>query len=201
MNPGYFSELSLPIVSLPLMVVQTMLLLAAFLIQYQVVFPIESLFIDPASSSIVSFVFLPHGVKTILLALTGPAAIIPVFLSQLISDLVLGHTLDYSVISSFESVIALIIPLMLLNYMTNNRTLASLRLDMDYNLSLIRIVLALAVMQGLINSLIRSGIHEQSGLSLLSFRYLSGDIVGTILVLGLVILLRTHIIMGLRKLI
>jgi hypothetical protein len=183
------------------MVVQTMLLLAAFLIQYQVMFPIESLFIDPASSSIVSFVFLPHGVKTILLALTGPAAIIPVFLSQLISDLVLGHTLNYSVISSFESVIALIIPLMLLNYMTNNRTLASLRLDMDYNLSLIRIVLALAVMQGLINSLIRSVIHEQSGLSLLSFRYLSGDIVGTILVLGLVILLRRHIIMGLRKLI
>lgn len=180
--------------TITLILMQVILLLISFLIQYFVIHPVESLFTDPTSSTIVSYLFLPHGVKAILLALSGPVALIPVFISQFIADLAMGYTSTYSFVSAFESSVAFLLPLVLLNYLVNRNTLSTLRLDVEFNISLVRIVLFVAVIQAFANSMIRSVIHDDAQLELLSFRYLLGDISGTVAVLALVVLFRRPIV-------
>ncbi|HSG03137.1 MAG TPA: hypothetical protein VLA39_05325, partial [Marinobacterium sp.] len=69
------------------------ILLLFMLLQFNVIWPLESQLLEYSPIAVASLLFLPHGVKAICVVLAGARAIIPLFFVHLITDLAIGLSL------------------------------------------------------------------------------------------------------------
>jgi len=167
-----------------------LVLMLAFMVQINVIFPLEQMIVSSGVVNLVSLLFIPFGFKVIFAAFGGASAILPIFFAHATMDLYFGRSLPevalYGVIGAF----VVFFPLVLMNFSRERPLLARLDLAAG-NINIARIVVVLAVIATILNSVIHATIHQGLQVDLLAFRYVAGDLGGTLFVLlGLVLLKR-----------
>ncbi|HSG03892.1 MAG TPA: hypothetical protein VLA39_09215 [Marinobacterium sp.] len=171
-------------------VLMYLVLMLAFMVQFNVIFPLEQMIVSSGVVNLVSLLFIPFGFKVIFAAFGGASAILPIFFAHATMDLYFGRSLPevalYGVIGAF----VVFFPLVLMNFSRERPLLARLDLAAG-NINIARIVVVLAVIATILNSVIHATIHQGLQVDLLAFRYVAGDLGGTLFVLlGLVLLKR-----------
>ena len=171
-------------------VLMYLVLMLAFMVQINVIFPLEQMIVSSGVVNLVSLLFIPFGFKVIFAAFGGASAILPIFFAHATMDLYFGRSLPevalYGVIGAF----VVFFPLVLMNFSRERPLLARLDLATG-NINIARIVVVLAVIATILNSVIHATIHQGLQIDLLAFRFVAGDLGGTLFVLlGLVLLKR-----------
>lgn len=167
------------------------LLTLIILVQYNIVLPVETALTEIDSASLM---FLPHGMKAVLVVICGPLALIPIFFSHLVTDLYNGMALNDALIAGPINVLTFLVPLTLINYLGNNSPLTKLTLGSTSNLSLFRVAFAVAFIASLINGIFGAVRYGEAGIDLIAFRFVMGDMMGTAMLLILLLLLKSKVI-------
>lgn len=175
------------------------ILLLFMLLQFKVIWPLESQLLEYSPFAVASLLFLPHGVKAICVVLAGARAIIPLFFVHLITDLAIGLSLVHGLTSGTVSVVTMMLPLLLINFLSHKPPFEPLTLGATADLSLFRLVLVVAIISSLLNGSIGAIRYETNPLELVAFKYFTGDIGGTLVVLGLLLGLRRPLLGLARK--
>lgn len=170
------------------------ILLLAMLLQFQIVWDIESKLLDYSPVVVASILFIPHGVKAIMVVLSGAKAIVPIFLAHFVTDLAIGLGALGGVLSGAAAVASMMLPLVLINFVTHKRVFAPLANEGEENFSLFRLVIFTAVVSSLLNSIIGALRYGNSPVDLTAFKFFTGDVGGTLFVLALLILLKKPLI-------
>lgn len=160
------------------------------LLQFQVIWDIESKILDYSPVAVASLLFIPHGIKAICVVLSGAKATIPIFLAHFITDLAIGMGAIGGVLSGSGAVVSMMLPLVLINFISQKPMFTPLAKDSTENLSLFRLVIFTAIVSSLLNSVIGAVRYGTSPLDLTAFKFFTGDLGGTLVVLGLLILMR-----------
>jgi len=88
--------------SVQLQVVLTMVVLSAFILQFNVLFPLESRLLPSDDLDHASLLFLPHGLKILLAYLMGIVAVPAIFIAQLLAGLlILGVSMQDAIVGAF----------------------------------------------------------------------------------------------------
>ena len=168
-------------------------LMLAFLVQVNIIFPIEQMVVSSGVVSLVSLLFIPFGFKVIFAALVGAAAIVPIFFAHATMDLYFGKSLSEVALYGALGAFVVYFPIVLFNF-SRERPLFG-RLDLSQgNYNIARIILLLAFIATILNSVIHSTIHQGLQIDLLAFRYVTGDLGGTVAVLLLLVLFKRQFI-------
>ena len=170
------------------------ILLLTMLLQFQIVWDIESKLLNYSPFEVASILFIPHGVKAIMVVLSGAKAIVPIFLAHLVTDLAIGLGALGGVLSGGAAVASMMLPLVLINFITHKRMFAPLASEGAENFSLFRLVIFTAVVSSLLNSIIGALRYGNSPVDLTAFKFFTGDVGGTLFVLALLIMLKKPLI-------
>lgn len=168
-------------------------LMLAFLVQINIIFPLEQLVVSSGVVSLVSLLFIPFGFKVIFAALGGATAILPIFFAHATMDLYFGKTLPDVVLYGAIGAFVVYFPLVLFNFSREQPLLGRIDLSQG-NFNIVRIILVLAVIATILNSVIHSTLHQGLQINLLAFRYVTGDLGGTLAVLLILVGLKRHFI-------
>lgn len=174
-----------------LQIVLFALLSVGLVIQYEVIFPLES-YLLPASAA--SFLYIPHGIKTIMVVLSGYRALLPIFTAHLLAYVVWSVPTPSIALDAMVSTLVMFIPLMIWNFNRLNPLLAPLPIADDSKLALFRIVIAVAFVSSLFNALIHTLVFADEPIGILSFRFMTGDLLGSLFVLMLLMLAKKPVI-------
>lgn len=175
-------------------------LMLAFLVQFNVIFPLEQMVVSSGVVSLVSLLFIPFGFKVIFAAFGGGAAVLPIFFAHATMDLYFGRTLSEVVLYGAIGAFVVYFPLVLFNF-SRERPLFG-RLDLAQgNYNIVRLILVLAFIATALNSIIHSTIHQGLQIDLLAFRYVTGDLGGTVAVLLLLVAFKRKFIRLSHKLV
>lgn len=167
------------------------LFLVSFLIQNYLIFPVESLIFDPSTVQIASLMFIPHGVKVIFATLYGRLAIFPILVGQSIGIYMYTFDLQFSLSFGAIAVLAIYIPVALVSYLERGGFEGDpITLTGSNTLLLGRKVLVIALISSLLNSYFASLLNGVTPQSQMWLRFLTGDMVGALVVFGLVYLMR-----------
>jgi hypothetical protein len=172
------------------------LLSVGLLIQYEVIFPLES-YLLPASAA--SFLYIPHGIKTVMVVLSGYRALLPIFTAHLMAYVIWAVPTPSIALDALVSTLVMFIPLVIWNFNRLAPLLAPLPIADDSKLVLFRIVLAVAFVSSLFNALLHTLLFTNESIGLLSFRFLVGDLLGTLLALTLLMLSKKHLVNLIKK--
>lgn len=155
-----------------------LLLLLAMLVQFQVIWQLESSLMDYSPVAVVSLMFLPHGIRSIAIVLSGAKALIPIFLTHLITDLLLGLGMVAGLISGAVTVVAMILPLVLLNFLSHKQAFEPLAQGSTENLSLFRLVIVVGAISSVANGAIGAIRYSTSPMDMVALKFFVGDMLG-----------------------
>ncbi len=170
------------------------LIFGAILIQNNLIYPLEVGVFQDRLVDLVSLLYLPHGVKVICALIAGSKALLPILVANILGFQMFGLGLEESLANAVISTACIFIPLMLFNYLRENPLLEAPPIRQSDSVNLFRIVIVLAFLASLINALVRSTLYADSGFNLLAFRYVFGDMMGTIMLLMLLLVLKKVLI-------
>lgn len=160
-----------------------LILMVSMLLQFQVIWPAEAMLLSHWSEGPASLLFLPHGIKALLIVLVGPIAFFPIALAHLTTDLIISVEATRVIFSTVLSSVVMFIPMLMFNYVSQ-RPLLSGVLGARYSLAQIsRLTFSVGLIAALLNALANAAWYSDSGITLLAFRYLTGDLLGILVVL------------------
>lgn len=168
-------------------------LLLSFVVQIKLVFPLEQRFVPAEIVELVSLLFLPFGLKVIFATLAGTIAIIPIFLAHAFVDIYFGKGASEILLEASVGVFIIYLPIAIFNFVAQRPLLKSLDLESP-NTNIFRYVLALALLASMLNALIHTVIFQGFNIDLLAFRFVVGDVGGTIVVLIVLIALKRPLV-------
>jgi hypothetical protein len=165
-----------------------------YALQTQVVFPIESSLTQQVETNLVSLLYLPHGMKTLLFAILGLEAIPVVFVSQLLAGLVQGYDMLDSLLGGAFGTVAFVIALLIIRKVFSVKLRYGLIKQPFQSEALVwRNTILLAVFASMMNSTLHCiwyvGSDKLSAICPLKF--LVGDTLGAILLFTILIYSRT----------
>lgn len=166
------------------------LMFLGYVFQNLVVFPLETVLRSDASVELYSLVYLPHGLKSLVVMLTGGIGLVSVFFAQLAGGVMIyGSDVVRGAEASVLGSICFLLTLVLLNQRRGASLLAPL---FSYHDS--RVNFYSAVGLGLCASLLNgtfSALYWGSGDTALAVMFVVGDTAGTVVAFaGLLILLK-----------
>lgn len=150
---------------------------------------------------VASLLFLPHGIRSIMIVLSGAKAFLPLFFAHLITDLSLGLTLAGGLKSGIAIVPVMALPLVLINFLSNKAPFEPLAHGNTANLSLFRLVIVVGAVSSLLNGIIGAYRYQKNPDALVAFKYFTGDMLGVVLVLGILLALKKPLLALGRKLV
>jgi hypothetical protein len=169
-------------------------MMISLLIQFQVIWKIESSLLEYSPLAVASLMFIPHGIRAIAVVLSGASALAPIFLAHLITDLAIGLSLTAGAISGAATVLAMVVPLVLINYLSHKPALSPLAVGNTENLSLFRLVIVAGAISSLVNGAIGAARFSTSPLDLVALKYFIGDMLGVVVVLLLLLVAKNRLI-------
>ncbi|NVK02932.1 MAG: hypothetical protein HWE12_15415 [Oceanospirillaceae bacterium] len=171
-----------------------LLFLGSFIVQNYVIFPIESRIFEPEVVQIASLMFIPQGVKVIVAVLYGPLAVFPILVGQTLG--IYMYTFDFQFSFSFGAiaVLGVFTPVFLIAYLERG----GYEGDQDpltkrNTLILGRKVIVIALISSLLNSYFASLLNGAMPEPKIWLRFLAGDMIGTLVVFGIIYILRGKI--------
>ena len=167
-------------------IIAFLVLFFGFQFQTFLIYPIESQLRPDGYVNFASLVFIPHGIKIILVMLIGPIVWPVIYLAHLFSGLIYSGDLIDSIFTSGFGTFAVVIPAILLNASLKRSIWAAPVFYRDINISIIWTYISLSVMGSFFNSLLNAMYFGIDDL-LLPYLYFSGDVFGSIVVFVLVL--------------
>ncbi len=162
-------------------IIAFLVLFFGFQIQTFLIYPIESQLRPDDYVNFASLVFIPHGMKIILVMLIGPIVWPVIYLAQILSGLIYSGDWFNSLVSSGFGTLAVVIPAVLLNASLKRSIWAAPVFYRDINISIIWTYISLSVMASFFNSLLHA-MHFGIDDLLLPYLYFSGDVFGSLVV-------------------
>ncbi len=180
---------------LQLQLILALVLVLAFVLQVEVIFPIEGALFPSDDLSHASLLFIPHGLKMLAAYLLGIIAAPAIFVAQLIAGLfVLGANAQDAVVGALFGTIGAIAPVALLNFLFKNKWSDGVALNTKEGIGTFRAFIVAVMLSTFVNSVLHSAYYHADSTVMLPFRYLFGDIMGALVVFGLVVLMRRQIL-------
>jgi len=171
------------------------ILMSGFVMHTYAISPIESLFRQDDLIELVSFVYVPHGIKVLVFMMFGLIVFPIVFVTQLINGLLISGSMDgVRIISAFAGAICIAIPIMLHNLSLGRKLTAAPLFNATTTLNMFWTFLSVACVSSLFNGMMHAAIFgfPDDGLP---FLYLIGDVTGAIIVC-IVLTMFTKVIFG-----
>lgn len=167
-------------------IIAFLVLFFGFQFQTFLIYPIESQLRPDGYVNFASLVFIPHGIKIILVMLIGPIVWPVIYLAHLFSGLIYSGDFTTSLFTSGFGTFAIVVPAVLLNASLKRSIWAAPVFYRDINISIIWTYISLSVMGSFFNSLLNAMYFGIDDL-LLPYLYFSGDVFGSIVVFALVL--------------
>jgi hypothetical protein len=171
-----------------------LLLLLAMLVQFQVIWQLESSLMDYSPVAVVSLMFLPHGIRSIAIVLSGAKALIPIFLTHLITDLLLGLGMVAGLMSGAVTVVAMVLPLVMLNFLSQKQAFEPLAQGNTENLSLFRLVIVVGAISSMANGAFGAIRFSTSPMDMVALKYFVGDMLGVAVTLMILLVAKRQLI-------
>jgi len=174
-------------------------LIATWLTQFFVVFPIESALRGDGSGVVAySYLFLPHGIKVLIVLLIMLRGLPIIFGVQLVAGIYFGNSLSYAVWGALLGSIAVFVPLWLIN-LTMNRELNQRIWDIQQSsFNLFRLTFAVCVAAALLNSVAQATLAQMllrvKADYTVQLGFLVGDIFGGLVCIIAAILVSRYIL-------
>ena len=181
--------------SLPLHVSLAVLLLALFAFQFEVLQPVEKQLFGDGQIHFVDWLFLPHGLKVILVVILGSSVLWGVFPVQLAAMwLFLGTSFETALVYTSVATSGLWVGLALLNIPADRPLGKGFAGGDDTTFRLFRAVILIAFITSLITGLGMSTWYASiDGEWVFPFKFLIGDMLGALVVLAILVAVRKPI--------
>lgn len=154
------------------------------LVQHYFIFPFERALFDNPAVGYASLMFIPHGVKVVSMVFNGSKALAPIFVAQMLYEVLQGSDLMMASLGAVVSVLSIYLPLLLYNYLTEEPIFQPPARGSLEGFNLFRVILVYALATALINGLIRASWHASAGIETLALHYVFGDVFGALVALG-----------------
>ena len=158
-----------------------MVLFLGFQVQTFLIYPVESMVRPDDYVAYASLVFIPHGIKIMLVMIIGPIIWPVIYLAHLLSGYIYSGSFIDSIYSSGFGTFAVIVPALMLNASLKRSVWAAPVFYRDINISIIWTYISLSVMGSFFNSLLQAMYFGIDDL-LLPYLYFSGDVFGSVVV-------------------
>ena len=172
-------------------VVPFMVLLASYLFQDLIIFPLEAKIRPDDNINLVSLMFTPHGVKVAMVLIFGLSVLPAVFLAQLINGMIMQNILNLDVQIVFGALggtVCFLFPLLLYNMYYRQPLFSGPIFQKTGIRNSLSLFLSFSFAASVLNSIFHATIHGFS-FGLLAVMYLFGDIVGAVVIFILFILI------------
>ena len=166
------------------------LIAVIWVLQTQIIYPLERTLLDPSWVEVASTLFLPAGFKVIIAVIMGWMAL-PAILFSTIFGMWL-HTDDLLFSSQFaiESTVSLYIPILLIRFLKSGYQGVDTTKE---SVSLFRTAVVVTIVAALLNAFFSTVLYGTSAPLGIWLHFLIGDLLGTVTVVGLVVLFRQSI--------
>jgi len=168
-------------------------LLASYVAQLTLIFPLEAWLLPSPDLSHASLMFLPSGFKVVAAVLLGAGALLPIFAAQTLYGLLNGAPITEMMTGAAMGAMAVWLPVVLVNLLTERPLLGGLAEPGAMRLNLWRSFLLVSILAAIINSFEHTLYQLSQGNGLLHLRYLIGDLTGAFVAFGLLLLLRKRL--------
>ena len=168
--------------------------MAALLLQSFVIFPLEQYFRTDQYVSIVSFVYISHGVKVLLALTLGLAAFPAIFLAALTNAMLFWGVSITSFTGALIGIVSLGIPLILHNASVKKDLWHPPIFNNGIDFSALWLYLSFSLIASFANGLLHSalyGFHNDA----LPFYFILGDNIGALVVFIFVMMIRKFILL------
>ena len=185
------------IYNIPTYIIAFVILFLGFVVQTFLIYPVESLLRPDGYVNFASLIFIPHGIKIILVMLIGPIVWPMVYLAQVLNGLMFNGNFEDAFFSSAFGTFAVVVPAILLNASLKRSIWAAPVFYRDINISIIWTYISLSVMGSFFNSLLSAmyfGINDL----LLPYLYFSGDVFGSLVVFVILLSVVRPILMKIK---
>ena len=171
----------------------------AWICQLYVVFPLEQMLRgDGSAVAAFSYMFLPHGAKVIIALILMKGALPVIFLVTLCFGMLSGGTFEYAFFGGLIAAITALLPIWLINSTFRqplNQRIWSFTQD---NFSLFRFAFAMSLAVALLNSIFQAALAKAQ-LNVdpdfsLAIGFLTGDIIGGVVCIMIIILSARHLL-------
>src|SRR6056300_217313 len=172
------------------------LFLAVFAFQFEVLQSIEKALLGEGQIHFVDWLFLPHGLKVIFVVLLGASVLWGVFPVQLAAMLFfLGTSFETALVYAIVATAGLWVSLILLNFPAGRSLNKGFASGEDTLFRLFRAVILIALITSLITALGMSTWYASiDGVWVFPFKFLIGDILGTLVILTILVAVRKPIL-------
>ena len=179
-----------------------LIIFAAFVLQSYVIFPIEEYLRVDQHTDIVSFIYLPHGIKVALILAYGLNATPAIIAGMIAINLLSASSLSLDSLmipGAIIGTLCVVVPLLFHNLSSRKSIFAAPMFDGESNQNNLWLFLSFAFASSVLNSLGQSAINNFDP-AVLPWMFLLGDLVGTVTVfVVLVFLVRPALLKTLRK--
>ena len=179
-----------------------LIIFAAFVLQSYVIFPIEEYLRVDQHTDIVSFIYLPHGIKVALILAYGLNATPAIIAGMIAINLLSASSLSLDSLmipGAIIGTLCVVVPLLFHNLSSRKSIFAAPMFDGESNQNNRWLFLSFAFASSVLNSLVQSAINNFDP-AVLPWMFLLGDLVGTVTVfVVLVFLVRPALLKTLRK--
>ena len=153
-------------------------LLASFVTQTYLIFPVEKYIRADELTSLVSFVFIPHGVKILMVMIYGVWSLPAIFLAQIMNGFFLTGQFDWvGLYGAFAGTACIGLPLTLHNLSLNKNVFSAPMFDRAFDFNIFWLFMSWAIIASFLNSLLHSFIHGFPSDNLPLY-FLFGDVFG-----------------------
>ena len=154
------------------------ILVASFIAQTYIIFPLEKYIRADELTSMVSVVFIPHGVKILVVMIYGVWSLPAIFLAQIINGFWLSGNFEwFGLYGAFAGTACIGFPLMLHNLSLNKNAFSAPMFDSTFDFNIFWLFMSWAIIASFLNSLLHSFIYGFPSNNLPLY-FLFGDIFG-----------------------
>ena len=172
------------------------LLLMLFAFQFEVLQPLEKALLGKGQIHFVDWLFLPHGLKVILVVLLGASVLWGIFPVQLVAMwFFLGTSFETALVYAVIATSGLWVSLALLNLPAGRPLNKGFTSGEDTSFRLFRAVILIALITSLVTALGMTAWYASvDGEWVFPFKFLIGDMLGTLVILAILVAVRKPIL-------
>ena len=173
-----------------------LLIAVVWILQTQIIYPLERTLLDPSWVEVASTLFLPAGFKVIIAVIMGWMAIPAILFSTIFGMWLHTEDLLFSTHFSIISTISLYIPTLLIRFLKGGDQGVDTTKE---SMSLFRTAMVVTVIAAMLNAFFSTVLYGSSAPLGIWLHFLIGDLLGTITVVGVVVLFRQSIYLWIAR--
>jgi len=172
----------------------TLLVIASFFLQFELISPFETEVFPHTDDHFSSLLFLPHGLKILFVFIFGFVALPAIFMARLFAGIFLLDAQPYDAfVGTVFGCVAIFAPVAFLNVAFKKKWYEGINFNENYTINTFHIFIILVLLSTFTNVVLHSAYYHVEATIMMPFRYFVGDILGSTLVFFLLMFFRKYI--------